>query len=148
MSEALDLTKVFDRDTVKFPDGTEHEIRNPEEFSILEEHRLNALLKRIEQGREKATGPDSTEADAQQASEMLRELAALLVVDLPADAEVTDWVSAAVFDFWITKQQERAEAARLAAGGKKIPPRKPRRQTTARSQRGSKSSSAGRRKTG
>jgi hypothetical protein len=136
VSESLDLTNVFDRDTVKLPGGTEYEIRNPEEFSILEEHQLNNLLKRIDVARGKAQTDDTEEA-AKQASELLRELATLLIVDLKE--EVTDWACVAVFRFW---------TERISAAAEKANPPKPRGRTTGKSSRGSKRSTAATRKAG
>jgi hypothetical protein len=152
VSEALDLSKVFDRDTVKLSDGTEYEIKNPEEFGILDDHQLNALIKRIETAREKAASEDATEEDAKNASELLRALATLLVIDLPTEAKVGDWESVAIFDFHMKKRVANATKLAEELGIRLPPPGKPRAKkkspTTVRSSRGSRRSTAGRPKTG
>jgi hypothetical protein len=125
VTQVLDLAAVFERDTVKMPDGTQHELRNPQELGILEEHRLRLLLKKIEE----FTAGAKSEQDAEQASKLLRELATMLVVDL--EAEIPDWACVAIFQFWVKRVEGEEKPAN---------PRKPR--TTAGSSRGSKRSTA------
>jgi hypothetical protein len=152
VGEKLDLSKVFDRDEVTLPGGNTYEIRNPEEFGVLGDHQLDALIKRIDEARENASKQDATEEDAIQAAKLLRDLATLLVIDLPEDAEVGDWASVAIFEFHMKKRVERMRELAEKAGVRLPPPTRPRpkkkARTTASSRRGSKSSTAGRRKTG
>jgi hypothetical protein len=143
VSDTLDLTQVLDRDEVKLPDGTVKELRNPEEFSILQDHELSKLIDRVMEMREKAGSENATDEDAKQASDLLRELATLLVIDL-GDTELEDWVCVAIFEFHMRKRIAIAERLAAAQGAD---PQKPRRTSAARS-RGSKRSTAATRKTG
>jgi hypothetical protein len=131
MGNVLDLSAVFDRDTVKMPDGTEYELRNQQEFGILDDHHLRTLIDKITSLNAVAESED----DAVKAAALLQELAAMLVVDLSVD--VPDWASVQIFQFWVARAQGEAPAD----------PPKPRR-TTAASSRGSKRSTAATRKPG
>ncbi len=135
MTEVLDLGAVFDRDTVKLPDGKTVELRNQQEFGIVDDHKLRTLLKQIDETRK--LGQEVSEEDALRASQMLRDLATMLVVDL--EAEIPDWACVAIFEFWVKRAQ----------GDEPAPdPPKPRRRTTGASSRGSKHSTAATRKPG
>lgn len=149
MAETLDLSEVFDRDTVKLPGGAVYEIKNPEEFGILGDHQLDALVKRIEAANAKASTDTATEEDARQARDLLRELATQLLIDLPADAEVGEWACVAIFDFHMKKRLARARKLAEEAGVK-LPPqmRAKNQRTSARSSRASKRSTAATRKRG
>lgn len=135
MTEVLDLAAVFTRDTVKLQDGTTYELRNQQEFGILDDHKLRTLLNRIEEFRH-ADAATQTEEAAAQASQMLRELATMLVVGL--EQEIEDWACVAIFRFWTERVQS-------APPSDEDPP-KPR--TTVASSRGSKPSTAATRSTG
>ena len=136
MTDVLDLTKVFARDSVKLPDGTSRELRNQQEFSILEWHKVVGLDKKA---RELQAAAAESEEAAQELSALQRDLAAMLIVDL-GDAELPDWACAAILAFWTD---------RIQAAGEEGNPQRPRgRQTTASSSRGSKRSTAAPRKTG
>jgi hypothetical protein len=132
MAEVLDLTKVFDRDTVKLPDGTTCELRNQQEFSILEWHRVVQMDTQAHTLQQ--TAADSEE-DATKLAQIQRDLAAMLVVDL--DQEIPDWACAAILAFWADRATPEADA---------VPPRS--RRTTAASSPGSKRSTAATRKPG
>ena len=136
MTEVLDLAAALDRDTVKMPDGATFELRNHQEFGIVDEHRLRTLLEKITAFE--ATAADATEDEAQQASKMLRDLAAMLVIDPPEVIE--DWVCAAVFAFWMKNAPVEEEAAN--------PPKPAGRRTTGGSSRNSKPRTAVARKRG
>lgn len=128
MSQVLDLSKVFERDTVKMRDGTDYELRNPQEFSVLEEHKLQTLIAKANEFDKKET--KNTE-DVEKASELLQDLATMLVVDL--QTEIPDWACVAIFRFWMERATGDDPLAR--------PNRKARR-TTAASSRASKRSTA------
>lgn len=135
MTESLDLGALFERDTVKMKDGTTLELRNQQEFGVLDDFKLRSLIDRISTLEQTAS---VSEEDATKASELLSELAAMIVVDCPAAIE--DWACVAIFRFWTKRLDEQAPA---------LPPRKPRpRRTTAGSSRGSKPSTAATRKRG
>ena len=122
MTEVLDLDSVFARDTVKL-NGNEYELRNQQEFGILDDHKLRSLIDKIQQFQ---SGAD-TEEDAVKASALLRDLATMLVVDL--SDEVPDWACVAIFEFWMQRAQGEAPAN---------PPKPAARRTTASSSRNSK----------
>jgi hypothetical protein len=135
VTEVLDLASVFERDTVKMQDGTTYELRNQQEFGVVDDHKLRALLKAVDEF--KAGDLDASEQDAEAASKMLRDLATMLIVDLKT--EIPDWACVAIFEFWVSRAQGENPAD---------PPKKPRPRTTAASSRGSKRSTAATRKPG
>jgi hypothetical protein len=140
VTEVLDLGAVFDRDTVRMPDGTTYELRNAQEFGVLDDHRLRMLLKKIEELKSRAkSGGQSSEKDAEEASKLLRDLATMLVVEL--QTEIPDWACVAIFQFWVNRAQ-----GETPAGDTPGPPRS--RRTTVASSRGSKRSTAATRKPG
>lgn len=127
MAEALDLGALFERDTVKMKDGTTLELRNQQEFGVLDDFKLRSLIDRV-QLLEQTAGQN--EEDATKASELLKELAAMIVVACPPDIE--DWACVAIFRFWTKRINDQAAAD---------PSPKPRpRRTTGGSSRGSKRS--------
>lgn len=135
MAETLDLTAVLDRDTVKLPDGSTCELRNPQEFGVVAEHHLNMLLQRIDE----LNGAEiKTDEDAEKASGMLRELAAMIVVGCPG--EIDDWACVAIFDFWAAKIKGEGPEGNPPAGATA--------RTTAGSSRNSKRSTVATRKHG
>lgn len=158
--ETLDLSTVFDRDDVKLRDGRVYEIRNPDEFGMLDDHRLDALMKRAQEARDKAVAEDATEDDAKHASDLLREIATLLIIDFPAEGEIGDWESVAIFQFHMKKRLARAEEQARELGIELPPPtpaptpaprKKPqdrKRSTKAKSSPASRRSTAARRTTG
>jgi hypothetical protein len=93
--KVLDLDAAFSRDTVKVG-GKTYELRAPQEFGIVEDHKLRKLIVAASAIDNKKT---TTEADAVKASQLLRDLATMLVVDL--QEEIPDWACVAIFDFWI-----------------------------------------------
>lgn len=134
-TETLDLGALFKRDDVKLPGGVTVELRNQQEFGVLDDFRLRSLIDRIQAAEQAAT---QSEEDAIKASELLHELATMIVVDCPE--KIDDWACVAIFRFW-TKRIADTEPA--------DPSQKPRaRRTTAGSSRGSKRSTAGTRKPG
>jgi len=127
VTQVLDLSTLFERDTVKMPDGSSYELRNPQEFGVLDEHKMRALMKKA---ADLDAVSDPTDAQAAEAAKILHDLATMLIVDLRD--EIPDWACVAIFRFWI----EKAGTDEPGDGS----PRKPR--TTAASSRGSKRSTA------
>jgi hypothetical protein len=138
VTEVLDLGAVFDRDTVKMPDGTTYELRNQQEFGVLEDHRLRTLLEQIESFDTSGT---KSEEDAEKASKLLRDLATMLVVDL--QTEIADWACVAIFRFWVDRAKGENPATPPQPAKKPAPQR-----TTGVSSRASKRSTAAKRKHG
>jgi hypothetical protein len=135
VTETLDLGAVFDRDSVKMPDGTEYQLRNKDEFSIVEDQKLRSLIRQI--GEFSESSADSEE-DAAKASKMLHDLSTMLVIDAPED--VPDWACVEIFRFWTKRAGAEVPPA--------DPPKPRRRRTTGGSSRNSKRSTAAPRKTG
>lgn len=121
----LDLSAIFDRPTVKLG-AKAYELRNRDEFSLLELDQLMRLMGRAEGMK----GAVEDEEALGNASELLAEVAKLLIVDL--DVKVPDLAMLAITEFWVGLFTE------AAPGGP--PPRS--RRTTAASSRGSKRSTA------
>lgn len=135
--KTLDLAAVLNRDDVKMPNGQVYELRNQHEFGVLDDYRLRALIDQITKLNATAT---KSEEDAEKASKLIRDLAAMIVVDAPADLD--DWVCVAVFQFWVERANDSVHVVPPTPS-----PSKPRR-TTAVSSRGSKPSTAAIRKRG
>ena len=133
MTQLLDLS-ALDRDTIKLANGTEVQLRNPEEFSVVDDYRLRTLITAL---ADVDVLSITSEDKADEASKKLHQAAALLAVDLPD--EVDDATCAALFKVWIDKHITNANPP--------TPNRRSRR-TTAKSSPGSKRSTAARRKTG
>lgn len=133
----LDLSEVLGRDTVKLPNGSTVELRNPTEFGPIDEYNLRSLMQQVV-----TYDPDTvrTEEQANEASQMLHDLAAMIVIDLPAD--VNDASCAAIFAAWFEKHATTPDPLK--------PPRtrKTTASTGARSVPGSKRSTAATRKRG
>jgi hypothetical protein len=133
VTEVLDLSKIFDRSTVKIGPKT-YELRNREEFSLLQFEQLAKLLNRA--AELEAAGHESDEAIAEAAS-LMRDLTTLLIVDL--DVEIPDLACVVIVSFWRDNQPNLYTNET---------PQKPRSRTTVASSRGSKRSTAATRKPG
>jgi len=135
VTQLIDLS-VLERDTIKIGDGTIIELRNPEEFGVVDDYRLRTLITEL---ADIDVEKISSETDAEAASQKLHTAAAMLAVNLPEG--VDDATCAALFGVWIKKHITEVQP------GPPQPNRRSRR-TTARSSRGSKPSTGGARKTG
>lgn len=129
-TRVLDLSAIFDRPTVKLGAST-YELRNRDEFSLLELDHLQRLLGRAEAMQESADDPEALA----KASALLADLADLLVINL--DQPVPDLAVLQISDFWASHFKQETP----------VPPRRSRR-TTAASSPGSKRSTAATRKPG
>jgi hypothetical protein len=136
VTQLLDLS-ALERDTIKLADGAVVELRNPDEFAIVDDYRLRTLITEL-------VGVDllafKSEEDAAEASAKLHTLAAMLTVSLPEGSD--DFACAAIFDVWVKKHLVVVDDKKGDAG----PPKS--RRTTAASSQGSKRSTAATRKTG
>lgn len=134
MGDTLDLGAIFDRHTVKLPDGTEITLRNPIELGILDDFELRTTINHIQ---ELSTSGTRSREEAEEGTALLRKMVGLVVIDAPETME--DWHCVQIFRFWMEKQAETAGA-----------PADPlqRRRTTGASSRGSKRSTAATRRSG
>lgn len=133
MTQLLDLS-ALERDTVKLTDGTEVELRNPDELSVVDDYKLRKLITEFAD-----LEPTSIESEEQadEASKKLHAAAAMIAVNLP---EVDDATCAALFGAWIEKH--------IAQAANPPMPNRRSRRTTAASSRGSKRSTAATRSSG
>jgi len=143
----LDLSTLIERERVNI-DGTPYELRNPDELSIVESTRLTRNGEEIE--RLHAAGPEA----ADQLDEVITDTARCVLVDVPDDVfdRLSGMQRLAVAEVFTERllaarmQSAGAMAERLAAAG--VTAETMQHPTGASSSRGSKGTSAGRRKTG
>lgn len=135
----LDLSKIFDRPTVKLGDE-EYELRNRDEFTLVEHTNLEKLVQRAEELR--ASGDESDKALVE-AAKIMQDLVKLVTVNL--DREVPEFACLAIFTFWAEQQPgglfETADPPNRAS-------RRAAKRTTGGSSRVSNRSTAAARKTG
>jgi len=132
-TKVLDLSAIFTRHKVKIGDRS-YELRNRDEFSLIQFDRINKLWARAQEIEEAG---DDSDPILNEASQLMKDLATLLVVDL--DQEIPDLACVAIFQFWMKNQPK---------GSTTSDPPKPRDRTTAGSSRGSKRSTAATRSAG